>query len=190
MAEMINEQTLIEIARLANVVPEEFRQKAFELLLSNTLQAETHPNGNGATPPSNSTAVIDSTSLPIDVKAFFSQYRLDLNLLSRLFHQEGGEVRPIYRLNENTKVKAELNHTLLMSLENAIRSGQFQVDIEALRNRCQEQKCYDMANFMRHLRKNYRLFKSISPNEPLILSAEGKAQLASLLRRLEVHGVG
>lgn len=182
----LNADSLQQIVTLANSVPEAFRQKAFELLLAHELQ---QGNNHHQEPPA--TAPLppiwaENASLPIDVKALFNQYHLDLGLLPRLFHIEGGDVRPIYKLNENTKVKAELNHALLMALENAIRTGQFQVEVEALRNRCQEQKCYDMANFMRHLRKNSRLFKNISNDQPLILSTEGKAQLSALLRRLEM----
>jgi hypothetical protein len=184
---MISTQELKEIADLANIVPTEYRQKCFELLLANRLGSNAaHLPESSPHTPQRQNPDIENLALPIDVKAFFNQYRLDLGLLSRLFHLEGGEVRPIYRLNENTKVKAELNHALLMALENALRSGQFQFEVEALRNRCQEQKCYDMANFMRHLRKNARLFRGMTSDQPLVLAADGKSQLATLLRRMEI----
>jgi hypothetical protein len=179
-------EDLQQIVDLANSVPQEYRQKTFELLLASELQKQGNNHFELPVPQQVAPSWVENASLPIDVKALFNQYHLDLDLLPRLFHMEGGDVRPIYKLNENTKVKAELNHALLMALENAIRTGQFQVEVEAVRNRCQEQKCYDMANFMRHLRKNSRLFKTISNDQPLILSTEGKAQLSALLRRLEM----
>ncbi|MDD5368907.1 MAG: hypothetical protein PHQ40_07475 [Anaerolineaceae bacterium] len=187
---MISTAELKEIADMANIVPTEYRQKCFELLLANRLASDGAPTPDLPQKSIQSNPNINNLVLPIDVKAFFNQYRLELGMLSRLFHLEGGEVRPIYRLNENTKVKAELNHALLMALENALRSGQFQVEVELLRNRCQEQKCYDMANFMRHLRKNARLFRGVTSDQPLVLAAEGKSLLATLLRRMEISGIG
>jgi len=182
----ITTEELQEIVRLANSVPEEYRQKCFELLLSRSLESMELPqNGRPPAPvAAKQPARQENLNLPIDVKAFFNQHRLDLNTISSLFHIEGTEVRPIYTLSDTTKVKAEINLALLIALETALRTGQFQVEIETLRTRCQEQKCYDMANFMRHIKNHSRLFKVISTDQPLSLSVEGKAQLGDLLKRL------
>ncbi len=182
----ITAEELQEIVNLANSVPEEYRQKCFELLLSRSLEfGGRQEKGQLPLPASSKQPVrLETSNMPIDVKAFFNQHRLDLNLISTLFHIEGTEVRPIYTLSDTTKVKAEINLALLIALETALRSGQFQVEIETLRTRCQEQKCYDMANFMRHIKNNSRLFKTITTDQPLSLSVEGKAQLGELLKRL------
>ncbi len=184
---LISVEELNEIVKLANSVPTEYRQKCFELLLSRALQLSariSNPAPGPANPSPLPPVMIDSLNLPIDVKAFFNQYHLDLTILPSFFHIEGTEVRPIYTLHDTTKVKAQTNLALLMSLEAAIRTGSFQVEIESLRTRCQEQKCYDMANFMRHIKNHSRLFKTIASDQPLTLSIEGKAQLADLLKHL------
>jgi len=72
-----------------------------------------------------------------------------------------------------------------MALENAITNGQFQVDIEALRTRCNEQKCYDATNFTKNIKDNVNLFKSIANDQPLSLSPDGKSDLADLLEQLK-----
>jgi hypothetical protein len=184
--DLVSREELDQIILLSETLPETYREKCFELLLTHLLQER-----NGIMPGATDRAVPpraerrgEPQTLPIDVKAFFNQHHLELNLLDRLFHIEGTEVRPIYSLRDTTKVKAEIHLALLLALETAIHNGQFQIDTPTLRKRCQEQKCYDMANFMRHIRNNVGLFRTIDPSQPLELSVEGKKQLAELVQRL------
>jgi hypothetical protein len=187
--ELVTREELDQIIGLSETLPETYREKCFELLLTNLLQERNILRSPGA----DSTAPTrlerhnghnEPQTLPIDVKAFFNQHHLELEILDRLFHIEGTEVRPIFSLRDTTKVKAEIHLALLLALETAIHNGQFQIDTQTLRKRCQEQKCYDMANFMRHIRNNAGLFRTIDPSQPLELSAEGKKQLAELVQRM------
>jgi hypothetical protein len=184
--EMISRDELVQIAELAETLPEAYREKAFELLLTHSLRSHEpiQPLPEGLLPTPRAERHIESQALPIDVKAFFNQHHLDLGWLEKLFHIEGTEVRPIYSLQDTTKVKAEIHLALLLAIESAIHNGQFAVDLANLRKRCQEQKCYDMANFMRHIRNNAAMFKNIEPGQPLELSVEGKKQLAELIQRM------
>lgn len=186
----ISVEELQQIVELANSVPEEYRQKCFELLLANKLQTK-HPsapkppeeNKGAETPP------VDKPQqpfvLPIDVRAFLSQYGLSESVLWKNFLRDGDEIRPIYQLKVTQKGATQIQHALMQSLENAIIKGQFQVDIEALRTRCIEQKCYDSPNFKKHLKNNAKLFKSIEDDQPLSLSPDGKSDLAELLEQLQ-----
>jgi hypothetical protein len=72
----------------------------------------------------------------------------------------------------------------MLTLENAILNGQFQVEVEALRSRCVEQKIYDQSNFTNNIKNNAKLFKSIDNEQPLSLSPDGKSELAELLEQL------
>ncbi len=73
----------------------------------------------------------------------------------------------------------------MMALEHALSSGQFQIDIEALRARCNDQKCYDGRNFMKNIKDKANLFKPIVDGEPLSLSPDGKTELADLIEQLK-----
>jgi len=187
----ITSEELQKIVEIANSVPEEFRQKCFELLLNHELQMkqpitiQTPPIQTGTLPPPTSPSR-KSFILPIDVKAFLGQYGLDESLIWEYFLIEGEEIRPIYQLQETRKARAQIQHALLMTLENAIKTGHFQVDIEALRSRCNYHKCYDLPNFTKNIKDKSNLFKSIANDQPLSLSPEGKTELADLLEEFKV----
>jgi hypothetical protein len=182
MGDLISKDELSRIVELAESVPEIYRGACFELLLRHVLgRSDTRPQGSDL---ESAPIPVAPSSLPIDVKAFFIQQKLDAEMVPRLFHIEGSAVRPIYALPGSVKSRVQIQHALMMALENAITSGIFQLDIGELRRRCQEQKCYDLANFSRHLKNNTPLFKSFNINQPLVLSSEGKEKLAELLRQL------
>lgn len=178
---------LKKIVDLAKSVPEKYRQKCFELLLSDALRTISPPPPivSPHTPPPPPSSPPKQFVLPIDVKAFLSQYGIDESLIWKFFLIEGAEIRPIYQLQVTNKAKAQIQHALLMALETAISSGQFQADIESLRSRCQEQKCYDAPNFMKNLKYSASLFKAVEDDQPLSLSPEGKSELADLLEQLK-----
>jgi len=184
----ITEDNLKKIVELANSVPEEYRPKCFELLLARALQDATLATAHQKTtippvvqpPPAPPKFV-----LPIDVKAFLSQYTLDESLLWKCFHAEGNELRPIYALKTHKKAEAQTQHALMMALESAMTSGQFQVASGELRARCVEHKCCDSPNFMKNLKGKASLFKAVNADEPLTLSPAGKAELAELLESLK-----
>ena len=189
----ITTEELQKIVELAKTVPEEFRQKCFELLLGHALN--TRQSTPQTTPSATATNALPSSAtptqtqkpfiMPIDVKAFLSQYGLDESILWKFFLLDGNEIRSIYQLQVTKKARAQIQHALMMTLENAITTGQFQVVIENLRSRCDEQKCYDATNFTKNIKDNASLFKSIANDQPLLLSPDGKSELAELLEQLK-----
>ncbi len=184
----ITQEELKKIIDLTKTVPEEYRQKCFELLLSNALKSLSPPEPDVTPETIKDTKKLKTAPqfvLPIDVKAFLSQYGLDESLIWKLFIVEGTDIRPIYKLSVHKKATAQIQHTLMMALETAITTGQFQVDVESIRTRCEEQKCYDAPNFMKIIRNNESLFKSIEKDQPLTLSPEGKAELADVLEQFK-----
>lgn len=181
----VTPEQLKEIVDLANSVPDEFKQKCFELLLAHSLAGRTIKEEPIQKPP----APVPATSpkppvLPIDVRAFFSQYNIDQSKLAKLFFIEGSEIRPLYHIKTTVKANAQVQLALLMTLEQALNDGQFSVQIESLRTRCDELKMYDSVNFMTILKKNSSLFKAVDKSQPLVLSSDGKSELADLIEEL------
>lgn len=184
----VSAEQLKHVVELANTVPQEFRIKCFELLLANMLQSSSPPAA--VAPPTQQPPSPKSTAkpfvLPIDVRAFLSQFRLDESKIWSLFLVEENEVHPIYQLHTVKKAKAQIQLALLMTLQNALRGDQFQVGIEDLRTSCTENKVYDSPNFNAVLRQNKALFKVVDKEQPLTLSPEGKSELADLIEDLNV----
>ena len=187
----VTAEQLKQIIELTNLVPQEYRAKCFELLLTHTLHTLTSI-GAGSEPINKPSATSTSTSaattkpfvLPIDVKAFLSQYKLDETKLWKLFLVDGANVRPIYHLKTTKKATIQIHYALLLALENSLLKGEFQVDIENLRTKCVDQKSYDKINFMTNLKYKQKLFKSVDKEQPLVLSPDGKSELADLIEEL------
>lgn len=183
---MITTEKLKEITELTQSVPDLFRLKCFELLLSNYLSAQDIERGKKAIPEGEVKTEFpkDAFVLPIDVKAFLNQYSFNEAVLNKLYFIEGDNVRHIYKLKVDKKAAAQIQHALLMSLENALINGEFRFKIESLRQRCKDQRCLDTANFMAILKKNSSLFKSLDDEEAVFLSTDGKVKLADVIEEL------
>lgn len=184
----ITPDKLKEISNLAESVPEPFRLKCFELLLAHSLTGEEpvkdkkdhSDEGKGKHDHAKKDFI-----LPIDVKALLNQYSLEESILQKLFFIEGTEIRPIYKLNIHKKAKAQMALALLMTLENALSTGEFKFTVDTLRQRCVELKCLDAANFMAVLERNKNLYKSYDPKKEIFLSTDGKAELADFLEQFK-----
>jgi hypothetical protein len=182
----ITPEKLKEITALAESVPEAFKLKCFELLLTHFLAGDQPPKEKKLQPKEDEQERGSSKTdfiLPIDVKAFLNQYSLEESILQKLFLIEGSEIRPVYKLNIHKKAKAQMSHALLLALENALSSGEFKFAVDALRQRCIEQKCYDKPNFMAVLDRNKNLYKSYDPKKDIHLSTDGKAELADVFEQ-------
>lgn len=189
----ISEERLQEIVKLAESVPETFQEKCFEILLASALGLGSR---NVPSPVPDKLGVQDQVAspkkeefiLPIDVKAFLTQYGLAETDVWKYFLAEGEEIRPIYQLTSTKTVEAQTQHALMMALETAIRTGEFTVNIENLRTRCQDRKAYDMPNFKANIKSREHLFKEVDDVEILTLSPDGKSELADLLEALAPDG--
>ena len=189
---MITKEELQEIIDLVEQLPEKYREKSFELILLEKLR----PSGKS---PALETEVSETKDkeqelarvkksfiVPIDVRALLSQYTMKEDVIWKVFLIEDEEVRPIYKLDETSKAKAQTKLALLMSLENALIGGKFEVTIEALRERCRDHKVYDLPNFSANIKNNAKLFKKSDEVESLELSPNGKAELAEVLEEFSV----
>lgn len=181
---IISDDELQEIVRQAETVPQDYRVKCFELLLAHALGQLSQRGVPPATPTPPTPPVSRELILPIDVKAFLTQYGLEETVIRKYFLIQGQEIRPIYRLSVTKKARAQVQHSLMIALESALSTGAFQVNIEALRARCHDQNHYDSANFMKTIRENANLYKAIDDVDVLTLSPDGKSELAELLEEL------
>ena len=92
-----------EIINFAKSVPDEFKEKCFELLLEDylerereTLRSEKVKEKGSEGTPSNEKG--GKEEIHVKVKAFLQKFDLTLDQLKKLFWIEGDLVEPIYKL--------------------------------------------------------------------------------------------
>jgi hypothetical protein len=176
-----------DIITIVAEFPEPYRQKSFEILLTNLIQGKLAPATPGLPPEAKPRPPVPMQigfTIPIDVRAFLQQQDIPEELMSKLFFMEGSEVRPIYKITTATKSTAQIQIALLAALENALRGGNFEFSIEAVRQRCNEYRCYDMPNFKTHFKNSARLFKNLSEDDNVELSPDGKVELAETISEI------
>lgn len=178
---MISLEDINEIVLICDQLPEKYQEKCFELLLFTKLQNSLIPLHNTndeviKSPPA-------AYTLPIDVRAFLSQYQLSEDLVYSFFFIEGDQIRPIYKIEESVKSKAQISTALLLAFESTLRGGNFQTSVEELRTKCRELGILDAPNFAANIRKNGKFFKN-AEEDTLELSSEGKSELAEVLEQM------
>lgn len=174
-----------EIIELVDELPEKYSEKAFEVLLTNELLKKSIDREQFEKVPSEKPITDDSDQfiIPIEVRALFHQYDLDESILGDLFIIDKNTIFPVYKLKTVRKAIAQIQVSLLMALENALKSNGFIFDIERVRTKCQELKVYDGSNFKSIFSRNSDLFKSLDEIE-IELSPDGKNELVEVIREI------
>jgi hypothetical protein len=177
------EAKIKEFIGIADKFDDRYRQKIFEVLLINYLRGTQPPKevatkgGEPSPPPTPEKFII-----PIDVRAVLSQYDVPEDKIQQLFITAGSEIRPIYTVKTTKKSDAQMQVALLTALENALKpSGKFEFSIEDVRQRCINQKVYDLANFAANFKNNSKLFEGLDDKEHVTLSPDGKNELAEAI---------
>ena len=177
------ESKIKAFVEIAEKLPERYREKCFEVMLTNylsTLMTAKRPE-IVVTPPSPPTT---KPIIPIDVKAFLQQYNVPEESIQKLFLMEGQETRPIYSLKTAKKSDAQMQVASLIAFEHALKGGKFEFSMEEVRQKCKELKVYDTAHFTRHFKNNTKLFKDLTDEEHIELSPDGKGQLAEVIMEI------
>ena len=184
-----------KISEIASSVPEEFRQKCFELLMINLLGGAA-----GAAVPS--VAAMAGPALPFPapaslgftgqapMTALLSTFIKKAGLTSEQFGQVVGYLHGQIVFFREPKVvrayQAQIEWSLLLALKNAILKGAFLVDAEEVRLTCQEKGAHDRRNFYTNFRRSAEYFRA--PPEPggraQPLSIKGINALGTLVAQL------
>lgn len=194
--ETLKEQ-IKEISAIAANVPEEFRQKCFELLMTHLLTGQSGtpvqlpPGIWGSNPPVQVQQIAQlgySGPPPMTsmLSAFMKKIGLSQDQFARVVGYAHGKVI-FYREPDSEKASlAQIEWALLLALKNAINKGAFSVDGEEVRLVCQEKGVFDRRNFYTVFRRYGDYFRS--PPEPAgraqMLSAKGLNALGALLKSL------
>jgi hypothetical protein len=200
-----------EFAEIAKSLPDNLQVTCFELLLRNHLEggghppseskaarseAATTPPGPGplvaTTPPAEAGSKqedLKSADLHLKAKKFIEKHALSLGQLNNLFFKEDGQLKPLYDDLKTTRTsESQIRLTLLLALQTALTTGEFEADVEAVRQDCVARKCYDGNNFSNNYNNNKSLFKFdkyTKATKSVRLSEAGRDELASVIQELQ-----
>lgn len=192
-----------EVSKIAASMPEEFRQKCFELLMTHVLNSSgaplpplPHLLGSAipftAVPPAPLSPIGYSGAPPMTalLTAFVKKIGLTQEQFGRVLGYVHGNV-VFYREPEAGKnnAQSQIDWALLLALKNAITQGHFIVDGEEVRLVCQEKGIFERRNFYPNFRKHADYFRSPPEHggKPQPLSSKGIAALGQLVKRLAFH---
>lgn len=200
-----------EFAEIAKSLPDNLQVTCFELLLRNYLEGGKHPPGEPkvagsavATPPPGPVQAMTTTppaeagskqedlkgaDLHVKAKKFIEKHALSVDQLNNLFFKEDGQLKPLYDDLKTTRTsESQIRLTLLLALQTALTTGEFEADVEAVRRECVARKCYDGNNFSNNYNNNKSLFvfdKYTKATRYVRLSETGKKELADVIQELQ-----
>lgn len=189
---------IIEIASIATSVPEPFREKCFEVLLTNLLAPVSQKSGSvpPQTPQEGSILENDGpksllttpSSFSASVRAFMKKTGISDDQLAKAIHYEDDDFYFLLEPSTKTISRGLIEWALLIALRSAIVNNSFAVDPEDVRSMCQEKGFYDPTNFWKAFKstKNNPFFAGElkAQGEARKLTAAGQDELAEVLRSL------
>jgi len=200
-----------DIISIVKVCPENLQEKCFEVLLTHLIK-ETEPepklntktedllqkpdksdNDNKKDTQSNKQNKIDNeeitlSQLHIKTRKLLEQGDISIKDFNNIYYIENGQIKPLYEeLGTHKMSDSQIRLTLLSAFENGLTNGEFEVNGEYVRQRCQDMKCYDVKNFTHIFARNKNLFDGYdkyNKDENIKLSSEGKNELLNILKYL------
>lgn len=181
------------IVELVDTLPEKYRDRTFELLISHLLSdkpSAKQDDGHSTAKESQRKNGEKATDLTVSakVRAFMRRHSLTEEQLSEVVMMDEGEVHFVREPKGEKNATAQIQWALLLALKTALLGGDLVVDPEAVRSVCIDKGFYDKANFATNFKtaSNKAFFqKLLSPQgEPARLSQQGERQLAQILKDL------
>lgn len=187
-----------EIASISESVPEQFREKCFEILLAHLIAPTYQKKKPAEVEAPDEDKVLESdkpnlqgeTSMPLPavVKAFMKRSGITADDLEKVAYFEDEEFHFLSEPSTKTISRGQIDWALLLAIRNAITGKGFEVDPEDLRSLCQEKGYYDPTNFWKAFKsaKNKAFFNGDleAQGDARKLTAAGQDELANVLRNL------
>ena len=178
-----------QIIEICEKIPQTYRNSCFEILLNAKLQESdkrTSQKTESFQTEDPSQKANTTSEIPIDVRAFLSQFDLDQSIIQELFMFDNQEIWAKYKISTIVKSKAQLQVALLLALENTIKIPQniFEFSSEDVKTRCKDHAVYDSRNFKNNFKNNKKLFKSLTDFKKISLSPDGKSELADIMSQI------
>ena len=191
---------IAEIITITESVPEQFKDKCFDILL-NALLSETAPArptsetkspADVEKPPSEQVPQINANivgALPPlkgQMRLFMQRTNISGTTLAKVVSYVDDQVNFIHEPKPANLSAGQIEWSLLSALENAINYNAFTVDGNLVKKLCDDKGFLDSKNYWSNFARHANLFtKPLSSAEPRqLLSNEGQAELAKLIESL------
>jgi len=185
---------LQNIVDLCESIPEPYRDKCFEILLTAFISpplrrpGASGPSAADVGPAAGSSPEGEKIPTPAQVRVFMQRNAITEAVLAAVFLFAGGELHFIKEPSPTTVAEGQIQWALLLALKSGILNNSVVVDPEDVRSICQEKGFYDAQNFAAVFKRpsNAKLFKGLlePQGESRALTTEGEAELAKLLNTL------
>ncbi len=198
---------VLEIADIAKSCPDNLQVACFETLLKHYLSGlQMSPGGSpeaarvtGVQAGTENQPNVDAEArqkqdelrdadFHLKFKRFMKNESVPLEDLNELFYKEGEEIHSLYEDLKTTKeAEGQIRITLMQALRNAMGTGEFEADVESVRQDCKARKCYNGPNFTATFRNNKALFdfeKFEKSTKSVRLSETGKKELGKVVKKL------
>ena len=192
MNEKIVEQ-LKEVITIAETCPEPYKVECFKLLLQYQLggsfnekpQVLNHVEQELEGGEEKKQREIYDSDLHIKFKNYMKKYSISINKINQLFYFEEKSFFGMYDDLKVTKTSEfQIRIALLEAMINAMSSGDFEFDSEAVRAECQKRKAYDGGNFAANFKNYNHFFDGLDiakKRAPTKLSERGKEELSKVI---------
>jgi hypothetical protein len=171
-----------DIITFIETIDEKYREKCFEVLLNHYLLNGTVAKVGFSRAEANRNKLFVPEDLAVNLKSFLEQNNISEETLKKLFIKEKNEIKPIYKINEKAKAKAQVQIALLTALESALKtaSGSFEFVINTVRQRCMDNGVYDGREFFINFLNTAGLYQSLN-HEVVKLTPTGEMELVKVI---------
>ena len=203
-----------EIIEIVKQCPDALQEKCFELLLENFISANKELDTDNVTDIKvekigdesecqiiteniekeeefSCDEEISLKDFHIKVRKFLETNNIGIDIINSLYYKENERLMPLYEsLNTTKMADSQIRLALLTAFENSFSNpnGDMTFNGEIVRQRCQDMKCYDTANFSSIFKKYSFMFDNWSEKYDKTmdysLSSEAKKELAKVILSL------
>lgn len=185
-----------EIITIADKCPELYKLECFKILLKHELIGfkDDQIMDSVSTSPVVEEVIeekqreIQASDLHIKFKSFMDKKNISYENVNQLFYFENGSFLGMYDDLKTTKAaEVQIRIALLQAMLNAMNSGEFEFDGEAVRAECQKRKAYDSTNFTTNFKTKSNLFDKFNKYTKGVLiklSEAGKDELSRIIEEI------
>lgn len=182
---------LDKIIEVVSVIPDQYKEKCFEVLLQRILYEQDFPSQKleqnpQIQPPKNMITAPSQPPFPSCIKVFMRKYDVAEDEIASIIFYEMDEVYFVHEPKTTIVGQGQIEWALLLALKSAILKNEFIVDPEDVRSVCKEKGFYDASNFAANFKysANKSLFRGLMKpqGDSQLLTEAGLSSLSKLIK--------